>query len=318
MKKRQRLKHLAWSEYLPLAATAGTWAMIVLAIGHADTARLLAAVVMIRAIQLLTKFATPTALKRRINAPKAIRRQAKLFAFNLQATALIAALVMVAAIAEAMKALGQDQIAAFLPFVALGMPVRYFRFADVRTSAPYVRLALGVGGLVTASIAWALHWPVTLIGLAFGAREWVAYVVLRLWPSEPAPPKVEINEPLHFQEVASYSAILGRRLLTYRLTKSLLAVFGPIGNAAARTGRGLNLHRKIEPYLPHHFGGFVLFSTGMLGAAVVVALRSGEPSAMILSAGLFQVGATALNVVMLWRYIPERGSDQVLDDDDEE
>ena len=318
MKKRKRLKQLAWREYLPLAATASMWAIIVLSIGHADTARLLAAAIMVRAVQLLTKFATQIALKRRIGAPKAIRGQAKRFAFNLQAAALATALVMVVLLAEAMKALGQHQIAAFLPFVALGMPVRYLRFADVRAASPYSRLALAIGGLVTAAIAWAASWPVMLVGLAFGAREWVAYVALRLWPRVSEPPMSKTEEPLHFAEVAQYSAIVGRRLLTYRLTKSLLAVFGPIGNAAARTGRGLNLHTKLEPYLPHHFGGFVLFSLGTLGAAVLTALRSGEPAAMIVAAGLFQVGATSTNVVMLWRYLPEKGEERVPDDDDEE
>ena len=106
------------------------------------------------------------------------------------------------------------------------------------------------------------------IGLAFGAREWIAYFVLRWWPKVPRIPKVVIDEPLRFGEVARYTVILGRRLLTYRLTKSLLAVFGPLGNAAARTSRGLNWHGKLEPYVPHHLGGFVAFSLGTLITAV--------------------------------------------------
>jgi len=316
--KREKLKRLAWTEYLPLGATAATWAIIVLAIGHADTARLLAAVTMVRGIQQLTKLSTPTALKRRAEAPKDVRKQAKREAFTLQAAALAVALVMVAVLVQAMKALGQHQIASFLPYVALGMPARYLRLADVRTASQYFRIALGAGGLVTASLAWAAGWPVTLLGLAFGAREWVAYFALRWWPRSPEPPKIFINERLHFEEVARYSAILGKRLLTYRLTKSLLGVFGPVGNAAARTSRGLNWHKKLERYVPHHFGGFVAFSCGMIGAAVIVALNSGEPAAMVLSGGLFQTGATAANVVLLWSYLPERGGEPLPEDDDEE
>lgn len=318
MKKRQRLKRLAWSEYLPLAATAAMWAVIVLAIGHADTARLLAAVTMIRAIQQLTKLSTPAALRRRIHSPRVIRRQAKLYARTLQLAALAAALVLVALLVEGLTAIDQHQIAAFLPYIALGMPARCLRLSDVKTSSPYFRIALAGSGFVMASIAWASGWPVTLLGLAFGLREWVAFVALRWWPREPKPAKHGIDDPLKFEEVAKYSAILGRQLLTYRLAKSILTVFGPFGNAAARTGRGLNVYQKIEPYLPHHFGGFVAFSLLMIGASIFVALRSGEPAAMILAAGLLHLGATTTNVVLFWSYLPSRGAEaEPIFDDDE-
>jgi hypothetical protein len=318
VKRKKQIKQLAWREYLPLAATATMWGVILLAIGHADTARLLAAVVMIRATQYATRVATPTALQLRIKASKAIRQQSKQFAFNVQTGALACALVLVVLLKEAMGTIGQDKIASFLPYVALGMPARYLRLSDVRTASPYFRLALGGSGLVTVALAWAMGWPATLLGLAFGAREWVAYAVLRWWPREPRIPKVTIDEPLSFGEVARYTVILGRRLLTYRLTKAALGVFGPIGNAAARTSRGLNWHARIEPYVPHHLGGFIGFSVLAFGAAAYLALRSGEPAAMILVAGLLQVGGAASNVVLFWRWLPARDVDLPLSYDDDE
>lgn len=319
MKSKKRLKQLAWREYLPLAATAAMWAVIVLAIGHAHTARLLAAVVLVRAVQMLTKVATTTPLRLRIRAGKAVRRQARRFAFNLQAGALAVALAIIAALAEGLKAIDQHQIAAFLPFVAIGAPARYWRLADVRTASPYFRLALGVSGLATAGLAWGLGWATTLFGLAFGLREWIAYAALRWWPREPRIPKTVIDEPLRFDEVARYTVILGRRLLTYRLTKSLLAVLGPVGNAAARTGRGLNWHSKFEPYVPHHLGGFIGFSVITFGAGVYLAARSGEPAAMIAAAGLLQICGAATNVLLFWHWLPDRDVDIPLlyDDDDE-
>ena len=319
MKKKKQLKRLAWREYLPLAGTAAMWSVILLSIGHANTARLLAAVVMVRAVQLCTRLATGMALNLRLQASPAIRRQAKRLAFTAQTGALAIALTLVALIAEGMKAIDQKQIAAFLPYVALGMPARYWRQADVRTSSPFLRLALAFSGLVTVSFGWALGWPVTLMGLAFSAREWVAYFVLRWWPRAPRIPKHRVDEPLHFDEVARFTVILGRRLLTYRLTKSLLAVFGPIGNAAARTGRGLNWHSRFEPYMPHHFGGFISFSLLTFSAAVYLALRSGEPAAMVVAAGVLQVCGATLNVVLLWRWLPDRDVDIQLgyDEDDE-
>jgi hypothetical protein len=318
MIKKRRLKQLAWREYLPMAGLIALWAVIVVAIGHADAARLLAAVAFIRAAQLLTRLTTSASLRQRIKAPKPVRRQAKRFAFCLQATALIMALLLVAALAEGLKAIGQQQIAAFLPFIALGMPARYLRFADVRTASPYFRLALSGGGVVMVLVGWAAGWHSLGMAFAFGAREWIAYTVLRWWPKPPHEPKEPVTERLRFREVALVSAVVGRRLLTYRLTKVLLTVFGPFGNIAARTGRGLNWHRKIEPYLPHHLGGFILFSLGAFAVAAFMAIRVGEPAAMIAAGGISQVGAAALNVVLFWRWLPAKGSGEWIDDEDDE
>ena len=318
MSRRRKLTQLAWREYLPMLATIATWAVIVAAIGHADAARLLAAVTAIRAIQLLTKFATPPALKRRAKASREVRRQAKRFARSLQLGLLAIALLLVALLAEGLKRIGQAELAAFLPFIALGMPARYWRFADVRTASPFSRLALGVSGLAMVLIGWASKWDAAALGLAFSTREWIAYFAMRIWRYEDAPSKFDIREPLHFAEVARYTAILGRRLLTYRLTKSLLAVFGPLGNVAARTGRGLNLHQKAEPYVPHHFGGFLVFSIGAFLVAAFLAVRSGEPAAMVGAAGLMQIGCAAANVLLVWRYLPKRGGEALPEDEDDD
>lgn len=318
MTKRQRLKRLAWREYVPLAATAAMWAVVVFAIGHADTARLLAAAVFIRAIQLLTKCATSSSLKRRAEAPRPVRRLARRFAFSVQLTALVIALLLIVALKAALEAIGQHQVAAYLPLIALGLPARYLRLADVRTASPYFRLALTTSGLIVAVVGWAAGWPATAMALVFGLREWFAYAALRWWPRTPRPARLKLVEPLHFAEVATNSAVYGRRMLTYRMTKSLLTVFGPFGNAAARTGRGLNWHKRIEPYLPHHLGGFILFSLTTLGGSVFLALRSGEPAAMVAAAGLAQIGAAAANVLVFWRWMPPPGYSATLEDDDDD
>ena len=318
MSKRHQIKRLAGREYLPMAATIAMWAVIVTAIGHAEAARLLAAATMIRAAQMLTKLATPVGLKRRLGAPRQIRRQAKQFAFALQGGALVVAILLVVLLAQAMKTIGQDKILAFIPYVALGMPARSLRFAAVRTASPYYRLALSTSGLALVSLGWAAGWQAAALGLAFGAREWVALVVLRWGPGGPRPPRFPTDQPLHFAEVARTTAVLGRRLLTYRLTKSLLAPFGPIGNIAARTGRGLKWHQKLEPYIPHHFGGFFLFSVATFGGAVFLAVRSGEPAAMVGAAGLAQISAATANVLLLWRYLPSRDTDVEAEEDDDD
>ena len=318
MMKARRIKDLFRREYLPMGATIAMWAVVVAAVGHADTARLLAATVFVRSVQLLTKMSTATSLKQRMAAPPDVRSQSKRFAITLQLACLAAALVLIVFLAEGMKAIGQHQIAAFLPFIALGMPARYLREADVRSVSPNSRLALTTCGLAIAAIGWAAGWPLAYFGLAFGLREWAAYAILRWWPKPPRPSKIEIVEPIRFDEVARRTSIIGRQLLTYRMTKSLLTVFGPFGTAAARTGRGLNLHKKIEPYMPHHFQTFLLVSAGLIGGSLFLALRSGEPAAMVGSAGLAQIGGAITNVVLLWRYLPTRGGEVVAEDDDDE
>lgn len=318
MSRRRQIKRLAWREYLPMAATIAMWAVIVAAIGHADAARLLAAVAFVRSAQVLTKLATPLVLKRRLLAPKPIRQQAKRFALSVQGVALVLALLLLALLFEGLRAIGQEEVAAFIPYLALGVPSRNLRLADVKTASPYYRFALASSGLVLALLAWAASLDAATLGLVFGMRGWVAFVALRWWPREPRSPKFPSDEPLKFPEVARTTAVVGRRMLTYRLTKSLLAPFGPIGNVAARTGRSFRLHTKLEPYLPHHLGGFILFSLATFGGAAFLALRSGEPAAMVGAAGLAQIGAATANVVFLWRYLPARDEDVTAEEDDDE
>jgi len=316
--KKQQIKQLAWREYLPMAGVIAMWGVIVAALGHADAARLLAAVTAIRAIQNLTRLTTSLSLRQRLKAPGAVRRQAKAFALNLQAGALTIAFLVVAALVAGMDAIGQAKIAAVLPFIALGMPARYLRFADVKTASPYFRLALAGSGLTMVLIGWVAGWQLAAMGFAFGAREWIAYAVLRWWPRDPQIPKNQLIEPLRFAEIARNSAIIGRRMLTYRLSKTLLTIFGPFGNIAARTGRGLNLFRRLEPYVPHHFGSFILASLGLYGAAAFLAYGSGGPAAMIGAAGLAQIASATANVVLLWHWLPSRDVGGPVDDDDDD
>jgi hypothetical protein len=156
------------------------------------------------------------------------------------------------------------------------------------------------------------------MAFAFGAREWIAYAALRWWPRPPFLPRRDRTEPVSFGEVAQNSAVFGRRLLAYRITKSMLTVLGPLGNLAARTGRGLNWHLKLEPYVPHHLGGFMFFSIATFGVAFFLIVRSGEPAAMILAGGLTQIGAVASNVLLLWNWLPPKGTVLAEEDLDDE
>jgi hypothetical protein len=315
----RRLLHLSLREYLPQLATIALWAVILAAIGHADTARLFAANVALRAIQMLTRLSTAQSIKARSRAPRAVRKQARRFARLVQLGILTANVLIIFALVRTLDSIGQHQVAYFLPLVAVGMPARVFRYSDVRTDSPYFRLALSGGGLALALAGWAAGLGAFGIALAFGMREWVAYAVVRFWPRALSVSANPSAEPLTFAEIARYTAISGRRLLTYRMTKIALTIFGPMGNFAARTGRGLNWHKRIEPFLPHRLSGFILIVVVTTAGAVFLALRSGEPAAMVGAAGLMQLAGASANIAFMWKYLPDRkNADLLVDEDDEE
>ena len=130
--------------------------------------------------------------------------------------------MLIAALVRGLIAIGQHEVAFFLPLVAVGMPARILRNSDVRTDSPYFRLALSSGGLAMAVIGWAVGLGAIGMGLAFGMREWVAYGVIRYWPKAVHVPSRPIVDPLGFAEIARNTAVSGRRLLTYRITKIAL------------------------------------------------------------------------------------------------
>ena len=309
---------LSLREYLPLLMTVALWAVIILEIGTADAARLLAATVTLRALQMLTRLATAGSLRARVAAPAEVRSQARRLALAVQSGVLLANIALVALFVVALRAIGQSEVAAFLPLVAIGLPARVLRFSDARTDSPYFRLALAAGGLATALLGWAAGLGAVGLGLAFGAREWIAYVVIRCWPRNPRPPLRPLGEKLTVAEIARNTAIGGRRMLTYRLTKVALTVFGPVGNIAARTGRGLNWHNRVEPYLPHRLGGFVLFALASAALSALLAVRVGKPLALVGAAGLLQLAAVSTNIALMWHWLPDRKDPSLVVDEDDE
>lgn len=318
MIKRRHVVRLAWREYLPLILTIALWGTIFAVLGHADAVRLFAATIMVRAIFMLTRVSTAPSLRARVGAEREVRRQARRMALFAQGVSLCAGLLAIVFLVLALRGIGQDEIAAFLPLIAIGMPARVLRFTDVRTNSHYYRLALAGGGLALAAIGWAAGWHAVGMGLAIGARAWIAFAMVRLWPKAPHIPAQPVTEPLGWPEIGRNSVINARRLISYRLAKILLTVFGPLGNVAARTGRGMGWHSRIEPYLPHKLSGFILFAAATGGVALVLALRSGEPAAMVVVAGLMQLAGAATNIAALWRYMPSRGDvDAFIDDDDD-
>ncbi len=309
---------LGLREYLPLLLTIALWAVIFVVIGHADTARLFAATVAMRAMLMLTRLSTGASLRARVGAPIEIVLQAKRYAFGVQFAVLIASAGAVTLLLLGLDLIGQHEIAMFLPLIAIGLPARVLRNADLKSESPYSRLALSSGGLAAAVAGWGVGLGPIGMALAFGAREWIAYAVVRSWPKAQRASRSPVLEPMTLAEVARNTAVSGRRLLTYRISKVVLAMLGPVGNIAARTGRGLNWHSKIEPYLPHHLPGFILFALIATGGAAFLALGSGEPAAMVAAAAMMQLAAASTNIALMWRWLPLRDDPRLMIDEDEE
>lgn len=306
-------------EYLPMILLIVFWAVTALGIGHADAARLLAATVLMRAPLMLSQMTTLGPLRRRAQAPKGVRRQSRRIAWLVQVSVLGSMLVEVLVLYLGLAAAGQWLVAEMLVVLAIGYPARLYRGLDARASSKVFPLFATSAAVIGAAMAWWSGFGPVGFALTFALREWIAIVFVRLFGiGNDAEPRQLIDEPLSFAEIARNTVVTSRRRLTYRLTKNILAVFGPFGNFAARTGRGLNLHSRLEPYMPHKRGGFVAFALVAALLAILLTVHSGKPVAMIAGAGAMQLAALALNVLIWWRYLPKRDDGGVLAEDEDD
>lgn len=309
---------LTGREYLPMALTVAFWLVVALGIGHADAARLLAATVLLRAPLMLSQMSVGSPLRQRIGASAEVRRASLRTAAVIQAGVLLAVALQLALLLWLLWGLGQPLIALLLLFIAAGVPARLIRAMIPTIPIRLNRLILAASGVLCGGLAFAFAPSPEGFALAFGAREWLA-TLLALWigPRNTAGAS-PIEEPLTLAEVAKHSVVTSRRLLTYRLTKNILTVLGPFGNFAARTGRGLNLHSRLERHVPHKRAGFVLFALVTAAIAALLIWKSGKPLAMIGAAGAVQLTALALNVLLWWRFLPVRDDPTLRVDEDDD
>lgn len=309
---------LTGREYLPMGITILFWLVVGLGVGAADAARLLAVTVLIRAPAMLTQMAVMPPVRRRWHQSKEVRRQAIKVASLIELGVLAMLAIEVALICVGLVAIHQQLVAEMLLIVSLGYPAKLYRGVDLRTNSRLFRLYTTGAMLAGAGIAYLLNAGPLAYALVFALREYVALILVPLIQRRVPKSKGPTDEPLTFGEVAKTTVVNSRRMLTYRLTKNLLAVLGPFGNFAARTGRGLNMHSRLEPYMPHKRGGFAIFALLTAGIAVALAVHSGKPLAMIAGAGAMQLSAIACNVLLWWRYLPDRKDPNLIIEDDDD
>jgi len=314
----ETIRRLALREYAPMAGWLAAWAIVGLAIGHADAVRLLAASALVRSARYLTSPESAPALRLRLGPTGNIPRRAQATALTMEMLGIVGSLIVVAALVALLLAAGEQETARFCLILAAVLPVRLLipLFAGKRISAFYQPL-LAWTGVLLAVLVWLFDGQALWFAAAFAAREWVAMCLAGLLATRREPAS-EAADRLHWREIADHSHATSRRRFTYRISKSLLKfVFGPFGSIAARTGRGFKLDRKLERFVPRRTGSlaalFLLFCS--LGAGLILALP--KPAIQLVAATLLRVGASAGNI-LIWSKLGRGGAIAGDDDEDEE
>lgn len=311
------IRRLATQEYAPLALMIAFWSVIGIAVGARDTAYLLAAMTMARSILFLTRLSIAASLKRRQGSDADHYRQALKIGTEIQLGVLAAQLLVTALLYFALVAAGAGPAAAYLPYVAPWFAARALRNLMPNILTPDMRPFISGSGVVLAGLGLFMGWSAPLIGLAVGLREWLAMVLAILFLPKPKSREKPVSAPLQFAEVAARSFRQSQRVLAYRVAKTILGVFGPIGSATARTGRNLKWDRRIIPHIPKARGGFFGLAAAGIGIAAVGIGIIGGPIATVAGAGAMQIAGIALNICWLWPYQHDVDQDWFDDEDDD-
>ena len=316
MSLKQRLISLTQREYLPMAGSAAMWASALAAVGPANFWRLLAALTIVRSVQLLTRMPTLTVLRRRSKAPAKIVRKSARRAVRIQLGSLGAGLAVMAAVLAGIMAAGQPEWAVMIGLMAVGYPTRNLLQSQPHCNEQLFRVVLQWIGAALLVPAHFLHWGVAEIAFVMGLREWLAGWVALIWTRPSALDSVQSNTPITAAEVAAITVLSARRAFTYRVSKALLALFLPGSGFLARTGRGLNLHNRLERLVPEYRPGFFAVFMGTIAAASAILIWLPKPVLLLTASMLARVGAAAGSVLLWWPYLEHANRDAEDEEDD--
>ena len=314
----EAMRRLALREYAPMIGWVVAWLIVGLALGHADTVRLLAASALVRSARYLTSPESGPSLRMRVDATGKIPGAARWTAFIVELAAVCGSLAVVAAIVALLLSAGEQETASFCVVVAALLPARLLAplVAGKRTGHFYQAL-LAWTGVALAGLVWLVSREALWFAAALAARDWIATILAGLFGKRRTAAE-DGAEKLHWREIADHSHFHGRRRFTYRVSKSLLKfVFGPFGSIAARTGRGFQIDRKLERFVPRRTWSLAALWLLLSGAAAAMIFILPEPGIQLLAASLLRVGASAGNILIwskLGRGVTEVGDDE--DDDD--
>ena len=306
-------------EYVPFAGLLLTWFLLGLSVGHADVVRLIGANALVQAARALCTLELSKVLSRRATASDAVWRTSRRIALKIEVVTLVACVVVVSALVAVLVALDMPLEAAMVAIVALSIPARHPFGLFVARQERIVGWPVGVA--VTATIGSAIVFvfglPWQAAALVIALRDWGGVLAKALSGRRHVPGSKATSEPLTLAEAAGATEATARRRLSYRLVKTLFAVvLGPVGNVAARTGRGAGrFDSKLSRMMPQNWTGIAVFTAICVAVAGVLILISREPLLFLVSAASLRLAALGGSALLWWRYKAAADDDDEDDDD---
>jgi hypothetical protein len=311
------LKRLVLREYLPLGGMLATWALLGLALGHADAVRLFAAYTFVQALRGLCALEMVGTLVRRLGAEEAFRAS-RARALRIDLLVLLACLAVAALLAAFLWWRDMAVAAGMVLLVATGFPARHP--GGVLTTArdrdvPW-RLGAALSAVSGAALVWYHGGEWWQGALVLGLRDWGGLICTFLFGSRRPIAELPEAEPLAFAELAARTEVSSRRKLTYRMAKSVLgALLGPVGTVIARTGRGARLDSRISRMIPRHRGGIASLTLISAGVMLFFLLVAREPATLVLASAAARIAGTGGSALLWWNYASALAGEE--DDDDD-
>ena len=316
----KRMKAVFLREYLPFTIRLASIAIVAVAVGHADTVRLIAAVIVGRAARALTSLDTSRLILLRRGSETTQRTADLRRAALLETICLGAELAVLGAFALALFLIGDGKSAILILAAAAGAPPEHFLFL-ARADRPrrvfrHVRPIAMIALVALVSITSPAH--VLNFVLAFAASRWIAVFAAMFGGAKPVTRGKQITSPFRWTDAARRTGTLGKRRIGYLIGKQILSAFlGPVGGIAARTGRGFRIHERSVPMVDrvgiHRLAivSCIAFAAAAAGHAIFV-----EPSTLILAAATARIAATAISTASWARYATD--SVDTIEDEDED
>lgn len=312
------LKRLTTREYLPMAGWIGTYAMIGIALGHADAVRLLAANTFVQAARAFCTLEIVQTLALRIGAPVATFAISRRRAVWIDTASLIACLLAMGGIAALLIARDMEVVGWMVVGMAFGVPARHPMRVLLVKRRPEVswRLGVAVASLLAGAAVLLLGLDWWWAAVLFGLRDWGGLFMTLVAGRLRTPVEHPRSEPMAFDELAARTENTARRRLTYRLAKSVLAgVLGPFGTLIARTGRGVRLDSKLSNKIPRHRGGMTALTLVAAALCLVSLMLTREPALILLAAAAARIAGSGGSALLWWNYGGAAGFDE--DDEDD-
>ncbi len=312
-------KRLALREYVPFGGLLLTWFLIGVSIGPADVVRLIGANAVVQGVRALCTLEARHVLARRSAAAAAVWRASRRSALKMEAVGLFACGLLTAALVTLVTGLAMPEAGAMIAIAALGIPARHpLGLLVARRNWDVTwRVGAAVTAVAGGAVIFALGLPWQAAAVVVALRDWGGLVATAAFAGPRDPSRVSRGEALTFAEAAARTERTARRQVSYRLVKTLFGVLlGPVGNIAARTGRGAGrLDSKLRRLIPRNRPGTMVFTATLATAAGALIIVSREPLAFLVAAAFARLAASGGSALLWWQYgeVSENEDD---DDDD--